>query len=530
MSATSPSSLMRSLMDRETCRRSNKPLLGSVECMVERLKLEKLLVGHHGCVNALSWNTNGSLLFSGSDDLQIIMWNHRSSTSKIHSFSPGHTSNIFQSKPLADDDSTVLSAAADGHVRVTTLLEGGGVTKRLLGKHRGRSHKLATSPDQSQVFVSCGEDGKIMFFDLRQAQEKTAAYLVMNSGLNAVAFNPTRSWMLAACGDEASTLLFDIRQMPATDASIGLVVPMSCVAPDELKNQRSRHITHCCFSCSGQLLVSYHRHDLFLFDPIASSRAAGGVRKRARSEDQDQDQDKEKVEEAREWGAAASGSRQESGSNSSGFALSHSFSGHRNSQTVKSCNFLGTDSQYVMSGSDCGRIFIWESSGRLVQLLEGDRHVVNVLEPHPLEPLTFSTSGIEDSIKIWSPRSEESTAPSEEVMMKVAEGNKRPLRGGGGGGGGGGGLLLSPEEVMRMLVHRRNALQGMSEDEDEEGDEDSDDEEEESEVPSWAVAEEDSSADGENEENEDEEEEEEEGEEEGEVGDFVDEEGEEELV
>lgn len=27
--------------------------------------------GHQGCVNALAWNSNGSLLISGSDDLRV---------------------------------------------------------------------------------------------------------------------------------------------------------------------------------------------------------------------------------------------------------------------------------------------------------------------------------------------------------------------------------------------------------------------------------------------------------------------------
>ena len=484
---------MGSLMSREGgATRSRRNLYDSIESMVERLKLEKLLEGHHGCVNAISWNADGSMLFSGSDDLQIILWNRMGM--KIHSFSPGHTSNIFQSKPLDKDDSTVLSAAADGAVRVSTLTEGGGVTRRLLGRHRGRSHKLAIDPDNPKVFASCGEDGRIMLFDLRLQQAKTSSHLVMEEGLNAIAFNPTRPWMLAVVGDEASCRLFDARCMPAPDETTELVAPMATVAPDEIKNQRSRHITHCCFSSHGQLLLSYHRHDLFLFDPISQDGATVSAvrKKRARSEDHNLET-REEGEEG-DIVASESGSQANEQSSSSGFIFNRSFTGHRNSQTVKSCNFLGLggrESQYVMSGSDCGRIFIWETStGRLVQLLQGDRHVVNVLEPHPLEPLTFATSGIEDSIKLWGPRSEESTVPSEEEMKRVVEGSRRP-----GGGGGGGGLLLSPDEMVRMLIHRRNALQGLSDgddyddEEEEEGEEEEEEGEEESEMPSWAIVE-----------------------------------------
>ena len=68
--------------------------------------------------------------------------------------------------------------------------------------------------------------------------------------------------------------------------------------------------------------------------------------------------------------------------------------GHRNAQTVKGVAFAGADDELVLSGSDCGHVFIWDKlSGRLRQFLEGDQHVVNCLESHPFLPLTMATSG-----------------------------------------------------------------------------------------------------------------------------------------
>ena len=47
-----------------------------------------------------------------------------------------------------------------------------------------------------------------------------------------------------------------------------------------------------------------------------------------------------------------------------------------------------------MSGSDCGHVFIWsKEDGSLQQLMKGDPHVVNCLEPHPWQPLVMATSG-----------------------------------------------------------------------------------------------------------------------------------------
>lgn len=56
-----------------------------------------------------------------------------------------------------------------------------------------------------------------------------------------------------------------------------------------------------------------------------------------------------------------------------------------NHRQIKEANFWGE--QFVMSGSDCGHIFIWDrQTAALVMMLEGDKHVVNCLQPHPFDP------------------------------------------------------------------------------------------------------------------------------------------------
>ncbi|ETE66493.1 DDB1- and CUL4-associated factor 6 [Ophiophagus hannah] len=76
------------------------------------------------------------------------------------------------------------------------------------------------------------------------------------------------------------------------------------------------------------------------------------------------------------------------------------YKGHRNSRTmIKEANFWG--SNFVMSGSDCGHIFIWDRhTAEHLMLLEADNHVVNCLQPHPFDP------SIDYDIKIWSPLEE----------------------------------------------------------------------------------------------------------------------------
>ncbi|XP_067896791.1 DDB1- and CUL4-associated factor 6 isoform X2 [Heterodontus francisci] len=78
------------------------------------------------------------------------------------------------------------------------------------------------------------------------------------------------------------------------------------------------------------------------------------------------------------------------------------YKGHRNSRTmIKEANFWG--SYYVISGSDCGHIFIWDrQTAELLMLLEADNHVVNCLQPHPFDPI-LASSGIDYDVKIWTP-------------------------------------------------------------------------------------------------------------------------------
>lgn len=74
---------------------------------------------------------------------------------------------------------------------------------------------------------------------------------------------------------------------------------------------------------------------------------------------------------------------------------------------IKEANFWGND--FVMSGSDCGHVFVWEKdTAKLCMLLEADQHVVNCLQPHPYLPM-LATSGIDYDVKLWAPINDESS-------------------------------------------------------------------------------------------------------------------------
>lgn len=79
------------------------------------------------------------------------------------------------------------------------------------------------------------------------------------------------------------------------------------------------------------------------------------------------------------------------------------YRGHCNVKTVKDVNFFGLNDEYVVSGSDSGHVFIWDRrTSELLNILEGDGEVVNVVQGHPYEPM-LAVSGIDSTIKIFSP-------------------------------------------------------------------------------------------------------------------------------
>lgn len=64
---------------------------------------------------------------------------------------------------------------------------------------------------------------------------------------------------------------------------------------------------------------------------------------------------------------------------------------------------MGPSSNFVVSGSDDGRAFIWErASGRLLNLLAADESAATVAVPNPVLPV-LATGGSDAIIRLWAP-------------------------------------------------------------------------------------------------------------------------------
>ncbi|XP_043708431.1 DDB1- and CUL4-associated factor 8-like isoform X4 [Telopea speciosissima] len=374
---------------------------GASENLVLQLDLYKKLEKHRGCVNTVSFNAVGDILVSGSDDRLIKLWDWEAGRVKL-SFHSGHTKNVFQAKIMPfTDDRNIVSCAADGQVRHTKILENGKVETVMLGKHQGRAHKLAIEPGSPHIFYTCGEDGFVQHFDLRtgfatelfacKSFHDKSRYSIVH--LNTIAIDPRNPNFFAVGGTDEYARLYDIRKYK-WDGSTDIGQPADSFCPSHMISDREAVITGLSFSYQSELLVSYNDEHIYLFtrdmglgsNPIASSSSSG---------------DGEAAES--DPVSISSLSTQDSDERS----MPQVYTGHMNCETVKGVGFFGPNCEYVVSGSDCGRIFIWrKKGGQLLRAMEADKHIVNCIEPHPYATF-LASSGIENDVKIWIPKASE---------------------------------------------------------------------------------------------------------------------------
>jgi WD40 repeat protein len=77
--------------------------------------------------------------------------------------------------------------------------------------------------------------------------------------------------------------------------------------------------------------------------------------------------------------AAAANPSQEGSYSSRGYAVK--FSGHRDSTPSRNAAWMGNRSQYVVSGSDDGSLFVWDShTGEVVNIVRGGAKAIKQVQ------------------------------------------------------------------------------------------------------------------------------------------------------
>ncbi len=150
---------------------------------IEKLALRNTLVGHHGCVNSVLFSWDGSMIYTGSDDLHVNIYetylveaegedstysNDSTEQSPKWRVRTMHTNNIFFVKDMPHSNKgKIATCAADGKVIMMNFDEGRTDSTVLL-RHRGRAHRLALHTCLPNCLYTCGEDGYLNFIDIRE--------------------------------------------------------------------------------------------------------------------------------------------------------------------------------------------------------------------------------------------------------------------------------------------------------------------------------------------------------------------------
>eukprot|EP01126_Amoeba_proteus_P035371 TRINITY_DN3566_c0_g1_i3.p1 TRINITY_DN3566_c0_g1~~TRINITY_DN3566_c0_g1_i3.p1 ORF type:complete len:553 (-),score=146.63 TRINITY_DN3566_c0_g1_i3:526-2184(-) len=413
--------------------------------LVGRLTRTKELKYHRGCVNTVTWSPCGNLLVSGGDDTHCAIWD-MCREKLLLGFPTGHMANIFCAKfvPMTDNK-RIITCAGDYQIKSFLLSESGVPSTRVHLGHTGRVKKLSIFPDDPNIFLSCSEDGTVRLFDLRESSKKGKILVNLKPlDINSIDLHGVR---FCIGGGDPILRVYDLRSNSAQ--------LYANFAPPHLARQayRSRgHITGVSFSKDGkEILGSYSSDDIFLFDLDHTTRcdpslfSTKRLRRRYRRNEElycsEEDSVTPVVAHTSTSTSAITSSASTSTTNTHSsftitttttatattttitaapittttttttttpttttttttstqqvdFFFKQRYSGHCNVQTVKCVSFYGPNSEYVCSGSDDGRIFIWDKkSGKIVNYMKGDSTTVNVISGHPFYPV-LATSGL----------------------------------------------------------------------------------------------------------------------------------------
>ena len=395
------------------------------ECLAPRA----LLAGHAGCVNTATWTRDGRHALTGSDDTRICVfspWGRGPRAPALHRVRPlltlasGHANNIFCVRSLSPAlGGALVSCAADGQVRLHTLNmaapAAAGAVTHVLSRHGSRAHRLAVPGGAGPTFASCGEDGAVRFYDVRAGQGtrcETSSFTVQTRRgarlrLFSLDYRPGSASQLCTGGSDGVARIFDARFLHRAPYQF---------LPRQLRGEGQRSalaqgvsLTCAAFSRDGaRLAVALNDEATYVLDVDggdaevpwdAAGEGNSAVRVLAGAGAAAQ---RVPVEAAAPAEAAAERRRA-----AAARPRTVPCSDHINMQTIKGVSFWGARDEFVLQGSDDGRVYVYCSrSGDAAHCFLADATgAVNVLSPHPdPECPALLTAGLDDTVKLWAPR------------------------------------------------------------------------------------------------------------------------------
>ncbi|CDU26433.1 uncharacterized protein SPSC_06627 [Sporisorium scitamineum] len=354
---------------------------------------------HHDEVWCLQFSHDGTKLATAGADKTILIWSVQDKYKLLQKFVP--LSDNISSVSWSPDD-THLLVTSDVDVTLCKLEQGSMLTLR---EH---SYTVATATwlTDGTGFVTGGMDGKIVWWDTQGRvlhKKSTSPFRVL-----AVAASPDGNHLIALSARQvAQTGLLSSSSRFHTTSSTAM---STSTASDQLSDSSSPSTTSTGFDghdradlespvdlgggsrTMGSERYRIHFINLRTREELGSIYMRDEVVSLAVSRDSQYALINMRPSELQMWDI----SRQ---------CLVRRFNGHKLSQHVIGCGFGGIDENFVVSGSEDAKIYIWHrASGRLIETLVGhDAGSVNAVAWHPKDPLTIASCGDDHTVRIWRP-------------------------------------------------------------------------------------------------------------------------------
>ncbi|KAF8770636.1 DDB1- and CUL4-associated factor 5 like protein [Argiope bruennichi] len=312
----------------------------------------KDLFAHYGCVNAIEFSNNGEWLVSGGDDKRILIWNiDQTLTGSLppKSMKGEHNSNIF-CLGFSTNHSKLFSAGNDEQV-IAHDVSTGEILDAFL--HDEAVYGLAVDPVNENIFASACDDGRVLVWDIRLPSNEPYTLASSASAYHAVMYNPVEPRFLATANAKDGVCLWDIRKPKVHLMKYG----------PTLLSQSAMSVR---FNSQGTHLLALRRRFPPVLYELSSPQPAA------------------------------------------------EFDHHEyyNSCTMKSCCFAGERDQYILSGSDDFKLYVWKipdaanfKKGVWVNkshlVLRGHRSIVNQVRYNSTYGI-LASSGVEKIVKLWS--------------------------------------------------------------------------------------------------------------------------------
>jgi WD repeat-containing protein 42A len=384
----------------------------SNESLVKRFGKIQTLKGHTGCVNTILFNESGQHVISGSDDKKVNIYDVNTG-SLLAKYKTIHKDNIFFAKDLPYSKHKIITCAGDGKVVLMDIETTSNLDQNnnysncfhstVLHKHKGVAHRICMIPQSSDQFYSCSSDGVCAFFDLRSKgnnneENDERNNIIMKTifknsydrktPIYSIQVNPLKLNEIALSGSFQCSAIYDTRKFD---------IPISYQCPCHLINTDEVSITGMKYSSDGDHLISsYNDEDIYRIN--INSQSFYNLKEMMLKEDRYPNcfiSTSNEIEDVE-------GDENLKKDNDVNLGYVNKYIGHRNNDTIKQVSVMGLDSEFVVSGSDCGNIFIWNTiTSKLIKLLKGDNiGAINCLNQHPSKPM-LASCGLENTSKIW---------------------------------------------------------------------------------------------------------------------------------